>query len=273
MALTFTLKQKSPVPLEVEGITPDVLAGKSIAEIEKMEMFQGNVKLPLAEFFSITGESSDLVHHWHGELAGVHWLGTKMTSGKIEVHGDIGRHVGSEMRGGEILVHGNAGDWVGGELHGGLVRVKGNAGHLVGSAYRGSPKGMTKGTILVHGNVGNEVGHSMRRGLIAIGGDVGDLMGMNMLAGNIFVFGNPGIRHGAGMRRGTIAFLGNQHPPVLPTFRKAITFKPDFLQLLFRNLRSHDFPVANELFTSSYDLYHGDLLDGGRGEILLKTLA
>lgn len=273
MALSFTLKQTSPIPLEVEGITPDQLVGKSVAEIEKLEMFHGNVKTPLGEFFRIEGDSADQVHHWHGNLEGVHWLGTKMTSGKVEVHSNIGRHVGGEMRGGEIVVHGNAGDWVGGEMHGGLIRILGNAGHLVGSAYRGSPKGMTKGTILVHGNVGNEVGHSMRRGLIAIGGNSGDLMGMNMLAGNIFVFGNGGIRHGAGMKRGTIAFLGSEHPPVLPTFRKSATFKPDFLQVLFRHLRHLEFPIAQELFTSAYDLYCGDLLDGGRGELLLRTLA
>lgn len=273
MALAFTLKQTSPVPLEVEGVTPDALVGKSIAEIEKLDMFHGNVKVPLGEFFSVEGDSSDQVHHWHGELAGVHWLGTKMTSGKIEVHGMIGRHVGSEMRGGEILVHGDAGDWVGGEMHGGLIRVRGSAGHLVGSAYRGSPKGMTKGTILVHGHVGNEVGHSIRRGLIAIGGSVGDLMGMNMLAGNILVFGGSGIRHGAGMKRGTIGFMGTQHPPLLPTFRKAATFKPDFLQVLYRQLRAWEFPVPDELFSASYDLYCGDMLEGGRGEILLRSLA
>ena len=95
MALSFTLKQTSPIPLEVEGITPDQLVGKSIAEIEKLEMFHGNVKTPLGEFFRIEGDSADQVHHWHGNLEGVHWLGTKMTSGKAEVYSNIGHHVGS----------------------------------------------------------------------------------------------------------------------------------------------------------------------------------
>lgn len=270
--LKFQLRQRSQVPLEIEGITPDVLREKSLAEIEKLSMYQGNLQLPLAEFFIVTGDPADEVHEWSGDLSGVHWLGAKMKSGKLIVLGDAGRHVGSEMRGGEIFVRGNVGDWVGAELHGGLIHVTGKAGHLVGSAYRGSPKGMTKGTILIGGDAGNEIGHSMRRGLIAIGGNIGDIAGMNMLAGTILIFGDSGIRHGAGMRRGTLAFLGPNAPPLLPTFVKACRYQPLYLQMLYRQLKRLDFPVPESLLTSSYDLYSGDLIDGGRGEILLRAL-
>ena len=271
MPIRFTLKTKSQVPLEVEGITPDALREKSLAEIERIEIFQGNVRLPLAEFFAVSGDAGDERHEWEGDLAGVHWLGTKMTSGRIEVLGSIGRHLGSEMRGGEIHVAGDASDWIGAEMHGGLIHVRGRAGHLVGSAYRGSPKGMTKGTILIGGDAGNEIGLSMRRGLIAIGGNAGDLIGLNMLAGSVFLFGTSGIRHGAGMKRGTLAFLGSEMPPLLPTFRRACRYRPDFLPLVFRKLREYDFPVPDELFNSQYDLYCGDLLEGGRGEILMRA--
>ena len=270
MALQIRLKTPSSVPLEVEGITPDSVRGKSLAEVERLDIFQGNVQLPLAEIFSVTGDGSDEVHEWEGDLAGVHWIGTKMTAGRIVIHGHGGRHIGSEMRGGEIHVLGDAGDWLGGEMHGGLIQVRGRAGHQVGSAYRGSPKGMTKGTILVGGDVGSEIGHSMRRGLIAVGGNMGDLAGLNMLAGTILVFGESGIRHGAGMKRGTLAFLG-QPPPLLPTFRRACRYRPEALHLLYRELVRHEFRVPDELFTCSYDLYNGDFLEGGRGEILLKA--
>ena len=271
MPLRFTLRAKTNVPLEVEGITPDAVRGKSLAEIERLEIFEGNVKTPLAEFFGVSGDSADELHEWEGDLAGVHWIGAKMTSGKVVVGGNAGRHVGSEMRGGEIHVLGNASDWVGGEMHGGLIHVRGRAGHLVGSAYRGSAKGMTKGTILVGGDAGNEIGHSMRRGLIAIGGNIGDLAGINMLAGSIFIFGESGIRHGAGMKRGTIAFLGTAAPPILPTFRKACRYRPEVLQLVFRELRRRDFAVPEELFCGFYDLYNGDFLAGGRGELLVRA--
>ena len=271
MPLRLTLRATTAIPLEVEGITPDATRGKSLAEIEKQEVFEGNVKTALAEFFTVSGEASDGIHEWEGDLAGVHWIGAKMTTGRVIVSGHAGRHVGSEMRGGEIHVRGDAGDWVGGEMHGGLIHVRGSAGHLVGAAYRGSAQGMTKGTILVVGDAGNEIGHSMRRGLIAIGGNIGDLAGMNMLAGSIFIFGASGIRHGAGMQRGTIAFLGREAPPLLPSFRRAARFRPDVLQLIYRQLRQLDFPVAEELQGCACDVYNGDLLAGGRGEILIRA--
>jgi formylmethanofuran dehydrogenase subunit C len=271
MPLRLELRARSAVPLEVEGITPDAVRDKSLAQIEKHEIFQGNVKLPLAEFFTVTGDPADEVHDWEGDLAGVHWIGAKMASGRVIIHGNVGRHVGSEMTGGEIHVLGDASDWLGGEMHGGLIHVRGKAGHLVGSAYRGSAKGMTKGTILVGGDAGNEIGHSMRRGLIAIGGSIGDLAGLNMLAGSIFVFGTAGIRHGAGMKRGTLAFVGPQAPPLLPTFRRACRYRPEALLLIYRELKRREFDVADDLFTCDYDLYSGDFLEGGRGELLLRV--
>jgi len=270
MPLRLCLKAASQVPLEVEGITPDAVRGKSLAEIERLEIFQGNLKLPLAEFFSVSGDGNDEIHDWEGDLAGVHWIGAKMAAGRVVIHGSGGRHIGSEMRGGEIHVQGDAGDWLGGEMHGGMIHVRGRAGHLVGSAYRGSSKGMTKGTILVGGDAGNEIGHSMRRGLIAVGGNMGDLAGLNMLAGTILVFGDSGIRHGAGMKRGTLAFLGKA-PPLLPTFRRACRYRPETLHLIYRELRRLEFRVPDEFFTCDYDIYNGDFLEGGRGEILLRA--
>jgi formylmethanofuran dehydrogenase subunit C len=271
MPLRFTLRHKTTVPLEVEGITPDAVRGKSLAEIENIEIFEGNVKTRLADFFSVSGDTTDEIHEWCGELGGVHWIGTKMQSGRIVIEGNGGRHIGSEMRGGEIHVLGNASDWVGGEMHGGLIHVRGRAGHLVGAAYRGSVKGMTRGTILIGGDAGNEIGHSMRRGTIAIGGNIGDLAGINMLAGSIFVFGDSGIRHGAGMKRGTIAFLGKSAPPILPTFRRACRYRPEIMPLIYRHLRRLDFAVNDELLNSPYDLYNGDFLAGGRGELLIRA--
>lgn len=271
MPLRFALRAKSNVPLEVEGITPDTTLGKSLAEIEKLEIFEGNVKTPLAAFFDVRGDAADGIHEWEGELAGVHWLGAKMQSGKVVIAGNGGRHIGSEMRGGEIHVRGDAGDWVGGEMHGGLIHVRGKAGHLVGAAYRGSARGMTKGTILIGGDAGNEIGHSMRRGLIAVGGNVGDLAGINMLAGTILLFGESGIRHGAGMKRGTIAFLGKSGPPILPTFRRACRCRPEILPVLYRHLRHLDFAVADELLSCACDIYNGDFITGGRGELLIRA--
>jgi hypothetical protein len=72
------------------------------------------------------------------------------------------------------------------------------------------------------------------------------------------------------MRRGTIGFFGQELPPLLPTFRHACRFRPDVLGLIFRTLQARGFPLPDQLDTA-VELYNGDLLDGGRGEILLRA--
>ncbi len=273
MALRLRYLAETTVPIEIEGLTPTAVRGKSLAEIERFEIFHGNRRLPLAEFFQISGDPSDLRFDFEGDLSSVHWIGAHLEQGAIHIHGSAGRHVGSQMRGGTIFVEGDAGDMLGAEMRGGRIHVRGSAGHLTGAAYRGSARGMTGGTLLVEGNVGNEVGHSMRRGLIAVGGAAGDLAGFNMIAGTVLVFGHCGIRPAAGMRRGTVALLGKQRPALLPTFRRACSYRPQALTLLLRQLRQYGFPFDDSLLTAHYELFHGDLLTVGRGEVLLRQPA
>jgi len=259
------------VPVEIEGVLPERVSEMSLAEIEAIEIFHGNRKVPLREFFTIEGDPTSETMELKGDLTGVHWIGAKMTRGRIHVAGNAGRHVGSEMAGGEIHVEGDAGDWVGGEMKGGRIQVRGRAGHLIGAAYRGSRWGMTGGTILIGGDVGNEIGHTMRRGLLAVGGNIGDLAGFNMIAGTILVFGDSGIRHGAGMHRGTIGLLGAERPEMLPTFGFACRYFPQIFHLLFAELKRLDFAVPQELIGAQLDLFYGDLIEGGRGEIFTRA--
>lgn len=273
--LTLTWKASITVPVEAEGITPDHLAGKSAAEIERLPVQHGNRQEPLAEFFTVNGDASDGEILLDGDLSRVKWIGNGMTRGRIKIQGNVGTHLGSEMLGGRIIVYGNAGDWVGAEMRGGFIQVHGNAGHQVGAAYRGSRRGMRGGTILVHGSAGNEIGGTMRRGLIAIGGDSGDFAGVSMIAGTIFLFGAPGIRTGAGMKRGTIALLGRgserSESSLLPTFRFDCEYRPVFLSLFVSQLRQSGFPVADRVGNASFRRYSGDLVALGQGEILAQV--
>src|SRR5687767_4433126 len=109
MALRLTYRAETSVPVEVEGLTPDWACDKSLAAIERFEIFHGNRTLPLAEMFSVSGDPSDKRFDLEGDLTGVHWIGAHMESGQIHIHGPAGRHLGSEMRGGEIIVDGDAG--------------------------------------------------------------------------------------------------------------------------------------------------------------------
>jgi formylmethanofuran dehydrogenase subunit C len=283
MTVRFRYQGNDRVPVEVERLIPEHLAGLSVQEIERLPVAVGNREYPVAELFSVSvssppdaeagssgsSESKDVLPRveFEGDLTGVHWIGAKMTAGEIHVEGSVGRHLGSELSGGSIHVHGNASDWVGAEMKSGFIHVHGQAGHLVGAAYRGSRRGMTGGTILVDGGVGNELGHTMRRGLIAVGGGAGDLIGFNMLAGTILVFGEVGIRHGAGMKRGTIGLFGAEPIELLPSFRYACRFRPLALDLLVRRLSQHRFSVPEPLRAQPVCLYSGDFLAGGRGEI------
>jgi formylmethanofuran dehydrogenase subunit C len=129
---------------------------------------------------------------------------------------------------------------------------------------------MTGGTILVHGRAGNEVGHSMRRGLLAVGA-AGDLAGFNMLAGTLLVSGTAGIRHGAGMRRGSLIFLGAERPELLPTFRYACRYRPLAISLVLRQLGQIGFPLPMTTEGVEFDIYNGDFLEAGRGEMLFPA--
>jgi len=268
MTLLLEYTARTPIPVEVEGLIPSAVREKSLAEIERWEAFHGKEKVPLGELFQISGDPADERIEFQGELAGVHWIGARMDGGEIRVAGTAGRHVGSEMTAGTIVVEGDAGDWVGGELHGGTIHVRGRAGHLVGAAYRGSRRGMTGGTILIEAAAGNEIGHTLRRGLIAVGG-AGDFAGVNMIAGTLLVLGPCGIRPGANMRRGTIGLFGPEPPRLLPSFRYACRYRPPFLPLLAAELGRHRFPMCDGIASAEVELFHGDLVTLGRGEILL----
>lgn len=270
MTLNLTYFGETNVPVEIEGLTPDWAVDKSLAEIERFEIFHGNRKIPLAEMFRVAGDPGDRQFEFAGNLWGVHWIGAHMASGRIEIHGPAGRHVGSDMRGGEIHVHGDSRGWTGAEMSGGFIHVHGNTGHLLGAAYRGSTKGMTGGTILVDGNAGNEIGLTMRRGLIAVGGSTGDVIGFNMIAGTVIAFGDTGIRHGAGMRRGTIALLGSNPPPLLPSFRFAATQRPTIMSILLREVRARGLKFDESLLDDFYDFYQGDLVAEGKGEVIFR---
>lgn len=266
MSLNLTLLQAPAVPLELHGLCPDALAGRSAADIELLSAHHGNETVRLADFFRVQG-GGDAEIHIEGDLSRIKHIGAGMRAGLIHVHGNAGAHLGAEMSGGHIVVDGDAGDWVGAEMRGGSIRVNGAAGHMVGSAYRGSTVGMSGGEIHVHGGVRNEAGHGLRGGMIAIGGDSGDFTGVNLLAGTIVVLGCLGARAGAGMKRGTI--LSMQPAELLPTFSHACDYRPSFLRLWLRHLQRAGLPIDAAQIDGCYARWCGDAVELNRGEILL----
>jgi formylmethanofuran dehydrogenase subunit C len=255
------------IPVEAECLTPDNLADKSVAEIAALPVQHGNASARLGDFFSVEGDAGDRELVIEGDCERVKRIGAAMATGRITLHGNAGMHTGAEMIGGQIHVHGSVGDWLGAEMRGGRIHIRGDAGCLAGAAYRGARVGMCGGVLLIEGKAGDEVGAHMRRGLIVVGGDAGDFAGVGMIAGTVFVFGRAGLRPGAGMKRGSLVFAGHM-PGLLPCFRYDCDYRPDFLGLYFRQLRSWGFPVPDRLFSGNWRRFSGDLIELGKGEIL-----
>lgn len=275
MPLRLVYHVKSTVPVEAEGLLPSSLRNKSRKEVEKTLVWHGNRQVPLAELFQISGDQSDMEIRFEGDLGGVHWIGARLDGGKIHVAGNAGRHVGSQMSAGEIEISGHVDDFLGVEMRAGTIHVHGNAGNQVGGVYPGSRRGMRGGNILVEGNVGHELGRSMRRGLIAVGGSTGEGPGYGMIAGTILIAGECGPRPAVNMRRGTMVLTDpRQRPALLPSFRQACRRSPEFLPLVLAELERLGFQMsssgkATDLI-SEYDVYNGDLLTIGKGEILMR---
>lgn len=261
MGFKLTLRDPSPIPLEVDGILPERVANLSALEVAKLPVLHGNRTEPLGEHFGVSTSSIADVH-FAGDTRNVHGIGRRMTGGFVFVESTTGRHAGAQMTGGRLILDSGCDDWLGAEMTGGRIEVRGHAGNCVGAAYRGSRRGMTGGTITVRGGAGHEVGLLMRRGLIVVEGKCGEFAGASMIAGTLIVKGQLGRRAGAGMKRGTLLALGGVED-VSPGFRFSCEYEPAFLGLL---LKAVDLPIAGKLAC-----YRGDVLTGGKGELF--TLA
>jgi formylmethanofuran dehydrogenase subunit C len=272
MPLQIANESTDRIGVDWGGVTPESLRGKSLAAVQRTRVVRGNREVELGELFRLAGDAAEMRWELEGDFTAVHRMGAGMSEGEIVVEGSVGRHTGAGMRGGRIEIRGDAGDRLGGEMHGGVIRIHGSAGDHVGAAYPGSRRGMSGGMMLVDGNAGGELGLRMRRGLIAVGGSVGTHLGRRMLAGSIFVFGGCAEHPGASMRRGTIGLFGNNRPTLLPSFRAGYRGPLPVLHLLEKHLHDEGFAVPRlRNLAGVIELFHGDLLEGGRGEILLPA--
>jgi len=262
--LYLTLHTPPSLPLELDGVLPELLADLTIDEIARRSVQHGNRTEELGSFFTVTGDAMAGEMLVRGDCSRVKLIGSKMTAGRIVVDGDVGLHAGAEMKGGELIVRGNAGEWLGAEMAGGTIRVFGNAGHQAGAAYRGSRFGMRGGTILIHGNAGDEAGLLMRRGLVAVGGTCGSFAGASMIAGTLLAFGGVGRGAGSGMKRGTI--LAGTEPELGPGFRFSCEYRPTFLDVMLSQLRGLRFEPA---IIQTVRCFRGDLVNDGHGELLI----
>ncbi len=258
--LTLQLRAALQAPLDCTGVVPELMQRLTIPELERYTVYYGNQAVQLADLFHLHGDCADGALHWEGSNALFHYVGAAMNSGTITVEGSVGWNAGLGMTGGVLKIHGTAGDYLGANMQGGAIEVA-SAGNNLGGALAGSRRGMTGGRIVVQGDVGDSVGELMRRGLIVINGQAGAFLGANLIAGTIAVAGQVGSHAGAGMKRGTLLLRKTPEQldaGLIPTADIPLTFT----QLLLRHI-SWEYPG------NSVTCYRGDLLCGGRGELLI----
>ncbi|MCW4030687.1 MAG: formylmethanofuran dehydrogenase subunit C [Candidatus Bathyarchaeota archaeon] len=215
--ITLTPLRSFDVPIQAPCITPESFAGKSVAEIAKMPLTEGNRNLTLGDLFKIE-ESPEATPNitLNGDFSKVKRVGQCMTSGEIVVNGNIGMHTGEKMAGGKITVNGNAGGWTGSEMKKGTIEVHGDAGDYTASPYRGNDLGMKGGLITVDGNVGTDVGCYLKGGIIKVKGSAGRFLGYHMSDGAIYIEKEADVRAGACMTGGKIVIAGKME--ILPSF-------------------------------------------------------
>ena len=94
MPLILTYTARTPIPIELDGVTPDRLAAFADTEIPKLTVFEGNRKVALGELFTISGDATDQQLIIQGDLSGVHWIGAGMRAGYLRDVGLLDERVG-----------------------------------------------------------------------------------------------------------------------------------------------------------------------------------
>jgi len=260
-----------PLSLDLTGIVPDRFTGLSLEAIRRLPIRADERPISLGAIFHVEGDTRDDVIECHGDFSRVHGVAAGMASGTMRVTGNVGRHAGEGMTGGRLEVAGNAGDWLACEMTGGQITVHGSAGDNVGGALPGSDHGLRGGVVIVHGDVGQVVGQRMRRGIVAVGGNCGEAAAFEMRAGTVVVAGRVGVHPGLGMGRGSLVSL-TVHPTIPATFQRGQAWTPPFLGVLLASLGRAGFSPAFSR-PARWRQWHGDLLAGGRGEILCPETA
>lgn len=264
-ALTLTLKTAPAQRVDCSPLTPDLLAGKSAADIAAIELHSGNRKLRAGDLFNVAGDdASQLV--FHNSSAKLDFVGAHMKGGSITVHGDVGAYLGFQAKNADITVNGSAGAYAASGMAGGSLKVNGNVGDYLAAAIPGDRKGMKGGLVIVTGNAGDRAGDQMRRGIVLIEGNAGAYCASRMLAGTIGVLGSVGDYVGYGMRRGTLLLFST--PKLHATLQDCGSHTLPFLSLVFKSLRDLPSKFA-QINQNRVRRYAGDLANDGKGEILV----
>ena len=265
---TFTLQGPPPQRLDLSPLTPERLAGKSLAEIGAIEINTTRARVTVGDVFKLgEGDFDEIV--FEGGAERFDRVGARMSRGAIRVVGDVGVEAGRAMSGGTLTIEGDAGAFAGSGLRGGLLTIARNAGERLGGPLAGETEGVTGGTIYVRGDAGARAGDRMRRGFLLIEGAAGEYAGSRMIAGTIAIGGEAGPLPGYLMNRGTILLAGGCRE-MAPTFLDCGAFELVAARLLAGHVETTSARLG-AAFRGPLRRYAGDLAALGKGEIFVRA--
>ncbi len=266
-ALRFTLRHSPPSAIDVSGLRPSALAGRTRKEIAAIALQGWNEAWQVGDLFAIRGDDASRIVI-DGADDRLIRAGAGLEGGELTIVGVAGDYTGEAMRGGSITVRGDAGDYVGAGMRAGRIEVTGDAGAFAGSGRAGELRGMSGGAIVVRGRVGDRAGDRMRRGLLLVEGAAGDYCAARMLAGTLVVLGRVGIMPGYLMRRGTLLF-DEPRTQLPPTFNRNGRHDLLAIRLLLESLSGHGRAFRQFARAGPFGRWLGDLGCDGKGEVLI----
>lgn len=262
---TFTLRQEPPQRVDLSALTPDRLAGRSVGDIEKIEIGTTRASTKVGDIFKVAeGDLQNL--RYEGGSARLDLVGAKLLPDfSVHVEGDVGAQLGRLAKGGRITVSGNAGAHAASGNVGAHIEIRGNVGDMLAGPLAGELAGMSGGRVVVRGDAGARAGDRLRRGIIVIEGDAGEDLGSRVIAGTIVVLGKTAGRVGYLNRRGSLVLA--QRPCLGSTYIDCGAHELTFARLFARSLMD-DSAAAAALLSRKLQRFGGDTAVYGKGEIL-----
>ena len=167
--MTFSLRAPPAQRLDLSALTPQNLAGKTVAKIERIEVGTTRVRVAAGDVFRIReGDPAAIVIE--GGSSRFDRVGMGLSAGSIRVEGEVGVEAGRLMSGGQLTIGGAAGPFAASGMKGGTLTIEGDAGERLGGPLSGETVGMSGGVLHVHGAAGERAGDRLRRGVILIEG-------------------------------------------------------------------------------------------------------
>lgn len=263
--------------IHADVLRPEVLCTLSMDEVADTRLVVGARNTRLGDLFEIQtlpGEVGLPRLQVDGSPRFL-YLGCGMESGALEVEGDAGMLAGAGLKGGTLRIRGRAGHLAGAGMIGGLLRIDGDAGDRLGGPLPGGSRGLAGGEILVTGKAGDDTGLHQRGGLLVAALGTGRHPGRQMHGGTLLVLQGPLLLPALDAHGGSI--LGPLSRERLPAgFRRNGPVRLVWLRILKRRLNELELQVPEDALRfldaeEPLEMWNGDLLSEGRGEVLVQS--